>query len=526
GRLAALSANAGGTVAPGHSLGVLHVSGDVTFLPGSVYEVEVAGQESDQIKVDGEAYLLGGVVSIRPEAGAKPLTPSELVALRDRPYTILTAAGGVNGMFDAVEPGYVFIGASLAYDATSVKATLARNGVAFESAGSTYNERALLGGIDSAGFGNPLHDMIVVADNREMPAGIAAGISGSLVSATLAGVLARDASVIGNAAQNRLRAAFDGVTVKEQAVIASPLAYAPAAKPGPAFDAHPELAEAHPELVEGAPATTALWGEAYGAFAHADGDGNAAGYSRNTGGFVTGLDGVVAETWRMGVLAAYGNTSLDSGASNASADSYSVGLYGGTAWDNLRLSLGAALTQNEIDTDRTAAFGNLLNRHSASWAAKTVQVFGELGYSLKTAYADFEPFAAASYVHLKSGGFQESGEISNLTGLADTTDLTTTTLGLRASRSFAISQTVALEAHGMLGWSHAFGDVTPEQRLAFAGGQPFDVKGLPVARDTGLVEAGFDVGIGKATTLGLTYSGQFSDSASDNAVKADLTVRF
>ncbi|RCW79369.1 S8 family peptidase, partial [Phyllobacterium bourgognense] len=32
GRLAALSANAGGTVAPGHSLGVLHVSGDVTFL--------------------------------------------------------------------------------------------------------------------------------------------------------------------------------------------------------------------------------------------------------------------------------------------------------------------------------------------------------------------------------------------------------------------------------------------------------------------------------------------------------------
>ena len=194
----------------------------------------------------------------------------------------------------------------------------------------------------------------------------------------------------------------------------------------------------------------------------------------------------------MGVLAGYGNTSLDSRASNASVDSYSIGLYGGTAWDNLRLSLGTALTQNEISTDRTAVFGNLLNRHSASYDAKTVQVFGELGYAVKTAYADFEPFAAASYVHLKSDGFQESGGISNLTGLGGTSDLTTTTLGLRASHDFAYGDTISLTAQGMLGWSHAFGDVTPEQRLAFAGGQPFDVKGLPMTTDTGGVEAGFD----------------------------------
>ncbi|PSH70594.1 hypothetical protein CU102_00600 [Phyllobacterium brassicacearum] len=120
---------------------------------------------------------------------------------------------------------------------------------------------------------------------------------------------------------------------------------------------------------------------------------------------------MVADDWRIGVLAGYGNTSLDSGASNASVDNYSIGLYGGTAWDNLRLSLGTALTQNEIDTDRTAVFGDLVNSHSASYDAKIVQVFGELGYAIKTPYADFEPFAAASYVHLKPGGFQEIGEI-------------------------------------------------------------------------------------------------------------------
>ncbi|MBA8900981.1 uncharacterized protein with beta-barrel porin domain, partial [Phyllobacterium sp. P30BS-XVII] len=33
-------------------------------------------------------------------------------------------------------------------------------------------------------------------------------------------------------------------------------------------------------------------------------------------------------------------------------------------------------------------------------------------------------------------------------------------------------------------------------------------------------------GIGKATTLGISYTGQFSQQTRDNAVKADLTVRF
>lgn len=78
----------------------------------------------------------------------------------------------------------------------------------------------------------------------------------------------------------------------------------------------------------------------------------------------------------------------------------------------------------------------------------------------------------------------------------------------------------------MLGWTHAFGDVTPQTNLAFATGQAFSVEGLPIAEDTGIVEAGFDVGIGKKTTVGLSYVGQFSSRVNDNAVKADLTVKF
>ncbi|RZU97353.1 hypothetical protein EV654_4934, partial [Phyllobacterium myrsinacearum] len=44
--------------------------------------------------------------------------------------------------------------------------------------------------------------------------------------------------------------------------------------------------------------------------------------------------------------------------------------------------------------------------------------------------------------------------------------------------------------------------------------------------DTALIEAGLAFDVGKATTIGLTYTGAFSSQANDNAVKADLTIRF
>ena len=73
-------------------------------------------------------------------------------------------------------------------------------------------------------------------------------------------------------------------------------------------------------------------------------------------------------------------------------------------------------------------------------------------------------------------------------------------------RQQSLSDTLVLKARGMLGWSHVFGDVTPEQSLAFSGGQAFIIEGLPIAEDALDVEAGFDVGIGTNTTLGISYT--------------------
>ncbi|NKB79640.1 autotransporter domain-containing protein [Ochrobactrum daejeonense] len=81
-------------------------------------------------------------------------------------------------------------------------------------------------------------------------------------------------------------------------------------------------------------------------------------------------------------------------------------------------------------------------------------------------------------------------------------------------------------AHGTLGWRHAFDDATPTSRQAFASSDAFTVAGVPIARDTALIEAGLDVDLTKSATLGVAYQGQFGDGAMQNGFKANLDWKF
>jgi len=85
---------------------------------------------------------------------------------------------------------------------------------------------------------------------------------------------------------------------------------------------------------------------------------------------------------------------------------------------------------------------------------------------------------------------------------------------------------MAVKLRGGLAWRHAFGDTDPKTTLAFAGSNAFTIGGLPVARDSALVEGGLDVAIGRGATLGVSYTGQLAEDAQDHAFKGVLAVRF
>ncbi|MGN8024553.1 autotransporter outer membrane beta-barrel domain-containing protein, partial [Phyllobacterium sp. 22229] len=341
----------------------------------------------------------------------------------------------------------------------------------------TPNQKSTGHAVLQLGLGNRLLDTVLLSKKGDVLHYDA--LSGE-AHAALRGTLLQDAGLVSGAANERIRAAFDGVAARPVPVI-TPLAYGPEDKgkqsAGEAF------AAAAPAV-----STTALWGQAYGSWSHGSSDGNAAAYDRNTGGFVTGVDSLIAGTWRLGVLAGYGSTSLHGAASSTSADSYQLGIYGGTSIDALTLSLGTILAHHAIDTHRSVTFGTLDETESAGYSANTVHLFGEAAYRIDTAYAAVEPFAAAAYTHLKTDGFSETGGIAALSAPASATDLTTTTLGVRASRAFTLGNATTVTARGMAGWRHAYGDVAPQAQFAFAsGGESFAVSGQPIAADTALI---------------------------------------
>lgn len=140
--------------------------------------------------------------------------------------------------------------------------------------------------------------------------------------------------------------------------------------------------------------------------------------------------------------------------------------------------------------------------------------------------ADIEPFANAAWVSHVASGPVEAGGAAALTGTADTLNTTFTTLGVRASKEFVTGKGTKLQFAGMAGWRHAFVAGVPTSTLALAGGSPFTVAGIPIARDALVLDAGVAAAIAPNSRLGVSYSGQIASGASSHSFRADLGVRF
>ncbi|WP_179119638.1 autotransporter domain-containing protein [Ensifer adhaerens] len=449
---------------------------------------------TSRLDVTGTADIAGAVdVMIRPEDYKG-----------DGRHTILSALGGVTGRFEDDCGCYAFLDLTLSYDPNAVYLDVTRNGVAFADLAETRNGAAAAAAIERLGIGRSLHDLAVTLD-----AGIAADLFGQLpgevYGSTVTGLI-ENSQVVGNQMNDRLRSAFETVGAKALPIVATD------------------------DLTTGSIATAerfGAWGSAFGSWGHTDGNGDTARQSRSTGGFVVGLDGLVNDDWRLGFLGGYSSSSfeVDDRRSSASSNNYHLGAYGGTQWGVLSFRSGFAYTWSDIDSSRNILSPALVDSLSADYRAGTTQVFGELGYGLQADGLSFEPFANLAYVNVHTDGFTEKGGAAALSVRGVSDDVTFTTLGLRLATDLALGPAKAT-ARGLVGWRHAYGDVTPAVVQAFAGSDAFSVAGAPIARDSALIEAGVDFAVTPAATLGISYQGQIASTAQDHGVRADLAVRF
>jgi len=465
-----------GTLAAGNSIGTLSVQGSVTLEAGSTLETEVnAAGQADLVNVTGAATINGGTVSVLAASGA--YAPSTQ-------YTIVSTTAGRTGVFSGVTSNLAFLAPSLTYDANNVYLTLVNNGIDFDAIGGTPNQRAAGSGVEGLGTGNPIYDAVLVLD---IPGARYAfdQLSGE-IHASAASVLIDDSRHVREAALGRLR----------------------------------------DDPAEGS-RMPGLWAQAYGAQTDLDGDGNAADLGYDSAGVFAGLDGAFGNAWQAGALIGYSRASFDVDArsSSGSADSFHLAAYGGGEWGGFGLRAGAAYAWHDIETARAVVFQGYADSAAAAYDGHTAQVFGEVSYAFQAGAATFEPTAALAYVDVGTSSFTEDGGDAALSSGGASADTTFSTLGVRARTPFDIGGLKA-QASAFLGWQHAFGDTVPTIDLAFAGGNPFGIAGVPIAEDTALVDLGLEIQASASSKLGIAYSGQFGDGTTGNSFKAVFNLAF
>ena len=159
-----------------------------------------------------------------------------------------------------------------------------------------------------------------------------------------------------------------------------------------------------------------LWAQVFGNWGTVRGDGNAAKTTQTDSGITIGGDHAIGGGWRLGGALGYTNSRSSTGERGASAkaDSYSLTIYGGKAFDlgsaKLNFSLGTAYTWHDMSTRRNTDAAGLPQTLEASYRGNTAQVFTELGYAIPvTERVTLEPFVGAGYSSLHTRAFTESG---------------------------------------------------------------------------------------------------------------------
>ena len=480
GNIGSILVGSGGTLSPGNSIGTTNAD-DVTFSSGSAFEVEVTPEgTNDKIIASGTVTInSGATISIVPLNGTDDGSTFDPYTR----YTIITASSGITGQFDTVDDSFAFLDVQLDYDGNNLYMGLLRNNMDFTAVAQTGNQSGVAAVIEQEGINSALYRAILPL--TETGARDAFGqLSGEVYPST-ATMLLNDSRFIREAILSRnLKAASNDGKVM-------------------------------------------VWGDAFGSWSDMDKTGGTESFDRTIGGIMTGVEKRFGTSFSAGVAFGYAHSDfdVDSYSSSGTADSYYIGAYTSKKFGSLDLTAGAAYGWHQIDTDRNVSFGTFSDRMQADYDGNTTQFFGETSYSFTGDKVKASPFLNLAYVNLNTEGFTESGSDASLSTGSSSSDIVYSTLGVRTETKLMLGKT-SIRPNVTIGWMHSFGDNTPEKDFSLDGSSKFTTEGTPSARNSAVMELGLTGDITESTAINLVYSGQFSDDARDQSVKANLNISF
>jgi outer membrane autotransporter protein len=410
----------------------------------------------------------------------------------------------VSGQYAPVVSDFLFLNLTLAYDPNNVYLDIVRNDITFPDAARTPNQKAVAGAAQNLPMDDPVVAAILNLTSDEEAQQAFDSLSGEIYASTLS-VLTEDSRYLREAVLNRLQ------------TLTPPK--------------HSLLAHFDPSLVQHSAPGFDFWAQGFGAWGNLAGNYNTSKVNRSTKGLFLGADSTVNEALRLGIVGGYSHADFEAKAliSASKADSYSLGGYGGMQLQPWSFYAGAAYTWNNINTQRNAAFSDFNNYLTTDYSANTTQVFAELVYDLPVFYRfAFSPFANAAYVSVNRDGFNEQGGPAALQGQYAKENVAYTTLGFREAARLYSSEVASFNERVLLGWRYAYNHINPTSIFAFlSGSPPFLISGVPIARNSLIIDAGTDVDFkNKNLSLRLAYIGQVAQKVEDNGFAVTLTWQF
>jgi len=489
----------------------LSVSGNFTNAPTGVLSIVLGQTTAPALNVSGQANLGGTlqILNLGTYTG-----PSQ--------YSVITTGNGFTGQFDRLDVGDLpFLMTQLNYGSSAISLTVNRNATAMQDIAVTPNQRDVATAIQNGG--NPALVGRITSLNRTQALRAFQTLSGESMASTSAGII-QGSTVIRNTVIDRMRQP-SYTTYRTPQDRRDELASYTASN-----DARGILAPAGNQLTgSGRNNEIVGWMQVLGGWGHTEGNNDVARMDRNVSGFMLGADKQLNDEWRVGVAAGTTHTSLDVKdlSADSSVDSYHLSTYLNYQYEAWATRLGLAYSWHDVESKRSVVIGNESQRLKAHYKGQSAEAFGEVGYAMEVQGVALEPFVGVAHVHYDNDTAREKGGDARLEAKGSTQDLTFTTVGLRAGKLFELDNGTQLVPSGSLGWRHALGKTDSETSMSFIeGGGAFKTRGVPIARDSAVVEAGLDLQLNKATRIGFGYSGQLSSQAKEHAVTLNFNMNF
>ena len=499
----------GSTIAPGNSIGTLTVNGDLTFVDGSTYEVEVDNDgTSDKLVSTGTVSIEDGTtLSILGENG----TDDGSAYAPNTDYSILSASS-LTGTFSTIKEDFAYLDATVSYSSDEAVLTLTRIvGSSLADSADTRNQKNVANVIEGFGASDSLYDAIVALPDGE-PADAFNQLTGEQY-ATLQTIMTLNSAIDRNAANQRLRSSMGGIGGSGDQV---------------SVGFHNEE-----ELPSSLFPTPQIWAQAFGNWSKIGSTVNTASVTSQSKGFLVGMDAEMWSDWRTGAFAGYSQTSskADSINSTADIDHIHAGLYAGTQWDAfdrmVDLNLGVSGIWHHIDSERDVAFTGFSDHLTADYNAATTQAFAEIGYTYELYEARLQPFLGAAIISQWSDDFTEQGRAAALSAASATTVLGMTTLGARGDVQLGQFGGISASLTGSAAWQHVLGDVNSTTTMRFASANDsFSISGTPLDRDAAFLEAGVSFQQDENLSLSVSYQGNFSENANEQGLHAGFKFQF